>query len=259
MSAPTTDLSACRRHDPSSYLTVPPAADLNPGQELADALGPIVGTFNRVLEMICHVDLMDEFVTKPFLGDWDQLEAAACAHANAGRAVEDIADTLNCLRMAVADSWEGQAADAFQQRLDELVKVLDQYPPKAEKMAELLRTVLEAAEALKDMIKATIDVIYTVAAAILATLLDPIPGDEVVALAGGSTAVAASVQRVIAFVKKVYDVIDAISSIITAFWGSFDATTNALEAGCGQASAAELADALAAWAESFRASLRKIG
>lgn len=99
------------RTDPTSYL-VPPSTSENFVEELRWKAGLIIGSVDWVAEQFLGYSALNEYVFKPFGGDWHAMGAATQAWSHVDRALMETGSNFSGLPGQV-DSWNSEASVAF--------------------------------------------------------------------------------------------------------------------------------------------------
>lgn len=99
------------RTDPSSYLVAPDMTE-NFVEELRWKAGVILGSVDWVAEQFLGYSVLEEFVFKPFGGDWHAIGAATQAWQHTDRALMETGSNFSGLPGQV-DSWTSEASVAF--------------------------------------------------------------------------------------------------------------------------------------------------
>lgn len=100
------------RTNPSSYLVVPDPGD-DPGGELRLNAGLILGGCDWVAEQIFGVSILEEYIYKPFGGDWHAIGRASAAWEHGSQFHMELAANFTGLPGQLI-SWTGLASAAFQ-------------------------------------------------------------------------------------------------------------------------------------------------
>lgn len=108
----TSRAGVSERTDPSSYLVVPDPGD-DPGGELRANAGVILGGVDWVAEQIFGKSILEEYIYKPFGGDWHVISRTASAWEYGARFHEELAANYSGLPTQM-QSWTGIASVAFQ-------------------------------------------------------------------------------------------------------------------------------------------------
>lgn len=108
----TSRAGVSERTDPSSYLVAPDPGD-DPGGELRANAGLILGGVDWIAEQIFGKSILEEYVYKPFGGDWHSLNRASSAWNHGGRFHAELAANFSGLPTQM-QTWTGIASAAFQ-------------------------------------------------------------------------------------------------------------------------------------------------
>lgn len=100
------------RTDASSYLMPMAAEQENWVEEVRSKAGVIIGGVDWVAEQFLGISILEEYVLKPFAGDWHALGRASRSWSAAGTAMQSCAGNVAALPGQLT-SWSGQGATAF--------------------------------------------------------------------------------------------------------------------------------------------------
>lgn len=120
---------------------------------------------------------VDEWIKKPFFGDWDDLRATA----NQWRA---LAESLSALQSAVRNvssnvdetSWSGKAADLFVIRNNSLAETAGKGPQPCLEVAQALEALADEVDGTFDMVMDGIELLIELLAADAAEFSIPVVG-----------------------------------------------------------------------------------
>jgi len=138
----------------TSFL-VPPTADSS-GRiaNVREEAGFTLGTIDSVVQWLAGFSPIEEWVAKPLAGDWSSLDRGAVAWRSAGQAVNAVAENLKYIPDAIGDSWQGEAADAFDKAQAKVSEQLAPIPGACDSMAELCTALADMAEAITGFVLA---------------------------------------------------------------------------------------------------------
>ncbi|KFI63899.1 hypothetical protein [Bifidobacterium cuniculi] len=129
------------------------------------------------IEFIFGFSPIDEWISKPFFGDWDELRETAAKWTALGNQLVDLSATLQALASAVDDStWAGLDANMFKKRSESLAKAAECGVSPCEDSAQALETLADFAENAFDLVMDIIDEIVTIAGWIIPELAAPVVG-----------------------------------------------------------------------------------
>lgn len=158
---------------------------------------------------------VDEWIKKPFFGDWDDLRATA----NQWRA---LAESLSALQGAVRNvssnvdetSWSGKAADLFVIRNNSLAETAGKGPQPCLEVAQALEALADEVDGTFDMVMDGIELLIELLAADAAEFSIPVVGPLV-----GTAQAAVDVGVAIDFAVKVTEYIATLLGAIADFVG----------------------------------------
>jgi len=132
--------------------------------------GPILGGMDWALSVLIDYSPLEEWVAKPLGGDWSALDRGAVAWRNAGKAVGAVAENLEYLPGATADSWKGAGADEFGTAQRKVSAALEPIPGACNSMADMCTALADMAQAIAEfaiaIIKAVAEFIVEFVAAV---------------------------------------------------------------------------------------------
>lgn len=137
----------------------------------------IISAVDAVCKAILNFSPVDEWIKKPFFGDWDELRGTANQWRALSTSLTELQHTIQDVSSKVTeDTWSGKAADMFVIRNDSIATITG-------KGAEPCITVAQALEALADeidngfdMVMDAIDVVVKMLEALIATNCVPVVG-----------------------------------------------------------------------------------
>jgi uncharacterized protein YukE len=117
-----------------SALTPPPSDNGNFALELRANAGLLLGGVDWFAQKAFGVSPLQDWVGKPFGGDWQQFDKAAAAWGSAGKAAAGVGRNFGAMTSQSVDAWQGQAGDKFRERME---SVSENYAVYAEGCAEI--------------------------------------------------------------------------------------------------------------------------
>ncbi len=158
---------------------------------------------------------VDEWIKKPFFGDWDDLRAAA-------KQWRALAESLSELQSAVCNvssnvdetSWSGKAADLFVIRNNSIAETIGKGPQPCLEVAQALEALADEIDGTFDMVMDGLELIIEMLAVDAAEFSIPVVGPLV-----GTAQAAVDVGVAIDFAVKVAEYIATLLGAIADFTG----------------------------------------
>lgn len=160
-------------------VLIPPVPDSMMERALSAAMsqGAMgLGQISAVIGMMVGFDPLEEWVHKPFVGDWRAMELAAEAWPRCGQAVEKINERVGTLGSYVNDGWEGKAAYEFGQCHEKLGQLLSELPQQCEQAGVMDQQLAIFAQGILDFINEVISSIVQFGLELLLTVWIPVLG-----------------------------------------------------------------------------------
>lgn len=165
-----------------------------------------------VSKYLFGVSIVDEWVKKPFFGDWDELQdtaakwdALSASLSGVQGAIQDMSSNVN------ETSWSGASADKFVARNNAVGEVAGQGCQPCSEMSQALNALAQNAEDAFDLILDTIDEIISLLKLIAGELIIPGAGPVLVAV----TAAAEVTQAI----QWGMEIVTCLNNLYTAFSG----------------------------------------
>lgn len=95
--------------------------------ELRANAGLLLGGVDWFAEKTFGVSPLQDWVIKPFAGDWVQFDKAAQAWGSAGKASAGVGLNFGAMTTQSADAWQGGAGDKFRERMTSVSENYAQY------------------------------------------------------------------------------------------------------------------------------------
>ncbi|MDR0627692.1 MAG: WXG100 family type VII secretion target [Bifidobacteriaceae bacterium] len=218
--------------DATAYLTDPAEGVIDLEAQIEAQVGCFATCIDKVADMILGYSPLEEWVFKPFFGDWAALTTAGAAWRCSGQAVGAVISDLESLSSRVDGGWDGQSADAFKQQLAEYIESMQGYPDAAQEMAEMLDAAVECGQAAAECVIAAINLIIEVGMIILEELAIPLLGvPAATATAMASTPmVLSTANNAILAIKTALKVISKIKECVAILMDVLDTIQLAVKA-----------------------------
>ena len=139
----------------ATAFLLPPTADSSARiANVREEAGFTLGTIDSVVQWLSGFSPIEEWVAKPLAGDWSAPDRGAVAWTSAGKAVAAVAENLKYLPGAIGDTWQGEAAVAFDKAQAKVSEQLEPIPGACDSMAELCTALADMAEAITGFVLA---------------------------------------------------------------------------------------------------------
>ncbi|GAA1776275.1 hypothetical protein [Leucobacter iarius] len=146
-------------------------------QRVASQSGSLLGQIDAVVGLLIGFSPLEEWVYKPFIGDWNAMEVAGEAWPKCGQAVQLINERVSTLGSFVDDGWQGKAAYSFGECHAKLGQLLERLPQQCEQAGEMDKHLAEFARKILDFINEVISGIVGFGLEILSMLAVPVVGE----------------------------------------------------------------------------------
>lgn len=213
--------------DASTYLVAPTAEGHGDYiWKLRASAGIIVGSVDAVCEWLTGFSPLNEWVVKPFGGDWKAFDKGAAAWKNAGKAAHSIELNLRSVPGQVGDAWQGVTSDAFKQKhvqvadsIAELPEACDALGEMCSALGELARTIGEfVVEVLKELAERVLKITGVLSSVVASPAAGPMVGELVVKIFGWSKKIADLINKFVSMITKIVKIADKIIKVITKLW-----------------------------------------
>lgn len=140
--------------------------------------GAIISAIDGIFEGLFGFSPIDEWIKKPFSGDWDAMTTTAERWDALAANLTQTASAITEVSNAVGDgmSWSGHASDEFKKDNDVLAKAMQAGVAPCQEGAEGMRKLAQLAEETFDFIMSTLQEIADLLASVLADISIPVIG-----------------------------------------------------------------------------------
>lgn len=137
----------------------------------------IVSVVDALCKAILNFSPVDEWIKKPFFGDWDELRATANQWRALSTSLTELHNSVEEVSSKVVeDTWSGKAASMFVQRNDSIAQVIGQGAQPCIRTAQTLEALADEVDNAFDMVMDAIDLVVEMLEALLATNSVPVVG-----------------------------------------------------------------------------------
>lgn len=190
--------------DPTSVL-VPPTSYDDVIASQVDEIGGIIGLFNDVYEMITGESLLAKIV-EPVSGDWGKVYGLADCWDHVGDAYQGLRSNLESGAGQLAGTWDGEAANAFDTFIDQYLTYISDLQSSTGTVSNALRDLAEDTKENFDVIIQTLNTVWSIISAAMASFAIPIYGQAKLAKAVWDTA---------KLIWNIYKIINLIRQLIS--------------------------------------------
>lgn len=199
------------RSDPSSYLVAPETKTDNFVEELRWNAGLILGSIDWVLDQILGYSVLEEYVLKPFGGDWQAIGRASAAWGHGGQNLMETAGNFSGLP-GQTSGWVGDAANAYQLVMAAMSAATVALSYAYDAVSGMVDLVVTAARLACAAVASAIGLIETIVLLIIPQLTIPVAG-WITATVTAMT----QIRQVLMIVKGINMAINALMDAINEF------------------------------------------
>ncbi|GAA1327498.1 hypothetical protein ACFSWE_15370 [Leucobacter albus] len=134
---------------------------------------PGLSQIDAVIGLFLEFSPLEEFVFKPFVGDWNALERAAVAWPQCGEAVALVNQRVIGIDDIVGDGWLGEAADEFARCQRTLGQLLADLPQQCEQAGVMDAELAAFARGIVEFIGEVLQGIISYGLALVGALATP--------------------------------------------------------------------------------------
>jgi uncharacterized protein YukE len=206
-----------------SALAPPESHHGNFAPELRFNAGALLGGVDWFAEKAFGVSPLQDWVLKPFAGNWDQFDKAAQAWGSAGKAADGVGMNFGALTSQSVDAWQGDAGDKFRDRMESLS---ENYKTYAEGCAEIGKV----ADGLMSVSKAAAATVSMVVG-FVSDLLERLIVEASVPVAGwlaGAADVALHIKQFWTKAREVYQTIERVVNAVREVINALNLVANRL-------------------------------
>lgn len=223
--------------DATGSLTPPPEIDINYGDELRWRAGYLLGSVDWVCVKLLGFSPLDK-ITEPLVGDWGRFQATGIAWKNISHATTIVGSNYSGMASDSSTFWEGDAAEAYAQQLNEISENFEGYAEACDVMTETTQAIEDVTEATAALLFEILSWLGSWASRIAAEAAIPIAGWAAGVIDGAINTGEAirkcdkafrAIEKVINVIKKMWDVV----SFFLSRYGDFKQMVRAVNAGKG--------------------------
>ena len=242
--------TVCAVDDPLVYLQPPSVAGSGSYiWSLRLRCGLLIGGADAILSAITGFSVLEEWVFKPFAGDWDAFDRSGVAWRNASKAIGAVKTNVIALPGQVGSEWNGQTRDAWATLQTKITDAVGPLPDACEAMGEFTEALAEMARAIVELVAEIMGIIGDAVTRILLEQAFPIVGQivgggELVVVAGRTVRFsykitveiknfytqAQKVEKVIHTIERAMKMIEKLGSALAATDAAVKASNDATTA-----------------------------
>ncbi len=233
--------------DPLTYLQPPTATGSGTYiWSLRLKCGLLIGGADAVISAITGFSPLNEWVFKPFGGDWDAFDRSGGAWRNAGKSIGAVSSNIKALPGQVGDSWNGDAMDAWANLQKKITDSIGSLPEACDAMGEFAEALADMARAIAELIAEILGILGDAITRILLEQAFPIVGQivgagELTIVAGRTVqfsykitveiknfyTAAQKIEKVLATIQKVLQLLEQVAKALAANGAASDAANRA--------------------------------
>lgn len=173
----------------------------------------IISVVDALSKAILNFSPVDEWIKKPFFGDWDELRGTANQWRALATSLTELQSTVEQVSSQVnEDTWSGQAADLFIVRNNSLAETAGKGSQPCIQVAQALEALADEVDGTFDMVMDAIEIIAELLAADAAEFSIPVVGPLI-----GTAQAAVDVGVVIDLATKVAEYLSALAGAMLDF------------------------------------------
>lgn len=215
--------------NPEDYLVTPEVEGAGEfTAKIRDEAGIIIGGFDQVVSFFTGFSPLEEWVLKPFAGDWGALDRGAAAWANAAKAGDAIATNIAGVPAQVAEHWEGEAAFEFGEAQGKLAAEFEPLSRALDGMSQMCTGLADMARAIAELVVTLLREIVDWAIWFLAMQAAPVVGQAASVawttklfhiIAKGVPKITKSTMDYVALVAMIIEIVKVIIDIVSTLVG----------------------------------------
>lgn len=197
-----------------------------------------LGMIDTVIGFLVGFSPLEEWVHKPFVGDWRSMELAAEAWPRCGEAVQLINERVSTMGEYVTDGWEGKAAYEFGRCHEKLGRLLATLPQQCEQAGVMDQQLANFARGILEFVNEVISGIVSFGLDLLSLIAVPVVGEI-----NAAKVLAIAIPTIIGWTIEIIDLfneflgfIEAVIAIHTGIAGLLSGVRNSLSVLTGLAS-----------------------
>lgn len=200
-------------------------------ERVTSAAIPGLSQIDAVIGLIVGFSPLEEWVFKPFIGDWSAMERAAEAWPRCGDAVRLVNERVQTVSSFVGDGWEGAAADSFAECQSKLSKLLADLPFQCEQAGVMDAELAEFAKGILAFIGEVIQGIIEIGLEILTAVATPPVGwaAAIPIVAVAVSTVLGWISRIMSLFNQFLGFLEAVAAIHSGIAGLYSSVRQAVQ------------------------------
>ena len=213
--------------DAASYLVAPVAEGHGDYiWKLRLKAGIVVGATDAICQALTNFSPLDEWIVKPFGGNWKAFDQGAAAWKNAGKAAHAIEVNLRSVPGQVGDTWLGETASKFKEKHEKVADLITPLPEACDSLAEMCSALAELArtigefvvEVLKIVAERLLQISGLMSSVVGSPASVPLIGDLVAKIFHWTKQVADMINMFVKNLARIIEIAQKIGEIMEKLW-----------------------------------------
>ncbi|KAB7788991.1 hypothetical protein [Bifidobacterium leontopitheci] len=133
----------------------------------------VISTIDTACELLGWKNPIDEWIRKPFSGDWTQIDQSIAQWEALSQGLDKLSKTLDeCAQEAKNGAWEGKAGEAFATCCGTVSKLFGDGVSPSKELAQALEGLSELAKNTLQLVLETLDTVISMAKGIMNLIQD---------------------------------------------------------------------------------------
>lgn len=181
-------------------------------QNVRNSIPPEIGVVDGIVNWLVGFSPLNEWVIKPFAGDWTAIGHGAQAWATVGAAMSTIEQTLQTFPGQIGDSWQGEAATAWKSANAKVASSAQPLSGECQSMSAACVSAINFAESIVTLV---INIVYELCQRgeqIAEATSVPVVGEVV-----DAGEIAAFIAEAIGWAQQIEAAIQAFTELVASF------------------------------------------
>ncbi|UCR90371.1 hypothetical protein [Mycetocola spongiae] len=216
--------------DVHAVLSAPEVSQEALDKRLISQAGNIFGLADSIAQILLNFSPLNEWVLKPFMGDWQAFDRSSTAWNRAGDALEMVESNVYQVLSDVGEDWQGDAANDFRETQRTIGELLPPLTQQCRNASMLCAELVNFCTAAGDFILSVLDYLARTLMRLMAEAGVPIVGWAVI---GGEVSVL--VAKCFQWTSQILDMIasavafaDQANAILTGVQNAYAQCTDIL-------------------------------
>jgi phage-related protein len=145
--------------------------------QLESKAGIVIGGVDGIVHAITGFSPLEEWVAKPFGGDWQALDRGAAGWSGAAKAITAIKENIDDLPSLIGDSWTGASATAFAKAHKKICTAIEPLPMSLESLSKMCSALAKAAQAIGEFVIEVLEALAEFVVEMVQALATPVVGE----------------------------------------------------------------------------------